>query len=254
MASTRRSGMRFSRIASLLFYLPVIVACMAPNPGYSQEADPAVLNSGEELSPDTRLFYRIYGISNPVAVRFFKLSDASSYFVFLGAGPASFAGTRLGSKPYDWEAPYRLSLAEVTTTLSIVGLKRWVRRSRPYRLRDDIVDRRKTAKADSMATSRRITFSFPSGHAALSFALVSSWSLSHPEWYIILPGAVWAVGVALSRVWLGVHYPGDILAGALLGTGIAFAIHYLADTITPSFLRQDENVRALPKIRLRILL
>ncbi|MEZ5476312.1 MAG: phosphatase PAP2 family protein [Thiolinea sp.] len=62
-------------------------------------------------------------------------------------------------------------------------------------------------------------FSFPSGHTlhAVSFTLV----LLHyyPEWaWLVVP---FTVMVALSRVVLGLHYPSDVLAGALLGTVIA---------------------------------
>jgi undecaprenyl-diphosphatase len=65
--------------------------------------------------------------------------------------------------------------------------------------------------------------SFPSGHAAGSFAFAAFVSLHAPRW--AAPALLWAVLVAWSRVVLGVHYPSDILAGAMLGTaiGIAFA-------------------------------
>src|SRR6185312_90854 len=65
--------------------------------------------------------------------------------------------------------------------------------------------------------------SFPSGHAAGSFAFAAFVALRAPRWAV--PAILWAVLVAWSRVVLGVHYPSDVLAGALLGTavGIGFA-------------------------------
>ena len=81
--------------------------------------------------------------------------------------------------------------------------------------------------------------SFPSGHAATSFAMATSLSLSFPEWYVIAPSMLWAASVSVSRAWLGVHYPTDIAVGAALGTGIALAVHALGEVITPEALRGD---------------
>jgi len=70
-------------------------------------------------------------------------------------------------------------------------------------------------------------YSFPSGHAAFAFATATSWMLSHPGAAVAITGYVWATGVSLSRIWMGVHYPGDVLVGAILGMLIAGGIHAL---------------------------
>jgi membrane-associated phospholipid phosphatase len=64
--------------------------------------------------------------------------------------------------------------------------------------------------------------SFPSGHTSTSFALATSISLTYPKWYIIVPSYLWAGSVAYSRLQLGMHYPSDVIAGALIGTGCAY--------------------------------
>ena len=67
--------------------------------------------------------------------------------------------------------------------------------------------------------------SFPSDHATLAFAIAVSLILSgERKWGTV--ALVAAVFVALGRVYVGVHFPLDILAGALLGTGSAYAAHY----------------------------
>jgi membrane-associated phospholipid phosphatase len=64
--------------------------------------------------------------------------------------------------------------------------------------------------------------SFPSGHTSSSFALATSLSLEYPKWYIIAPSYIWASSVAYSRLQLGMHYPSDVIAGALVGAGCAY--------------------------------
>jgi len=69
-------------------------------------------------------------------------------------------------------------------------------------------------------------FSFPSGHTSAAFCLATATGIILGGPFIVL--YVWASFVALSRVVLGVHFPGDTVAGALLGSGVALATaHYL---------------------------
>lgn len=69
--------------------------------------------------------------------------------------------------------------------------------------------------------------SFPSGHTAAAFSLATSLSITYPKWYVIAPSAVWACGVGFARMNQGVHYPSDVLTGAVIGVGCAFANVYI---------------------------
>jgi undecaprenyl-diphosphatase len=66
---------------------------------------------------------------------------------------------------------------------------------------------------------------FPSGHAATSFAGATLLSFAFPKLAPYL--YVLAAAVAFSRVYVGVHYPLDIVGGAVLGVVLAFGLRYL---------------------------
>ncbi len=70
-------------------------------------------------------------------------------------------------------------------------------------------------------------YSFPSGHTSLAFSNATSISLIGKKWYIVLPAYTYASMIAYSRLHMGVHYPSDVIAGALVGTGSALAAHWL---------------------------
>jgi undecaprenyl-diphosphatase len=67
--------------------------------------------------------------------------------------------------------------------------------------------------------------SFPSGHAATSFAAATVLSFARPRWapafYLL------ALAIGFSRVYVGVHYPLDIVGGAVLGIGVSIALRWL---------------------------
>ncbi len=74
-------------------------------------------------------------------------------------------------------------------------------------------------------------FSFPSGHSSGAFLLATCLLLVYGG--SAAPMLLWASAVALSRVLLGVHFPGDTLAGAFMGGGIAlFVAHTTGAGVT----------------------
>lgn len=105
----------------------------------------------------------------------------------------------------------------VTTGLTY-GLKYSISRTRPYNTYSELNVEPKFYESTS---------SFPSGHTSVAFATATALSLKYPKWYVIAPSYFWACSVGYSRLNLGVHYPTDVLAGAILGSGSAYLTYKL---------------------------
>ncbi len=89
-------------------------------------------------------------------------------------------------------------------------LKNWIGRTRPYEIIPEL----------TVLVSPQSDFSFPSGHAASAFAVAVVLFVRLPKRYGI-PALVLASLISFSRLYIGVHYPSDVLAGILLGTTLA---------------------------------
>ena len=91
-------------------------------------------------------------------------------------------------------------------------IKNYFRRNRPP---DSLPDFRSVVTASDK-------FSFPSGHTSAAFLMSTAIVIYFPSLaWLLYP---WAAGVGWSRVMLGVHFPGDSMAGALLGSTVVLVL------------------------------
>ncbi|MEA4839635.1 MAG: phosphatase PAP2 family protein [Bacteroidales bacterium] len=109
-----------------------------------------------------------------------------------------------------------LGVSVVSSTIVNTIIKKTVKRTRPYITYPDL---------EELTTEGR--YSFPSNHTSSAFSLATSLSLEYPKWYVIVPSYTWASAVAYSRMDLGVHYPSDVLMGAVVGAGSAYLCHFI---------------------------
>ena len=116
-----------------------------------------------------------------------------------------------------------LVLAIFVTDQSCNLLKNTVQRLRPSH-NTELVDQIHLIDYPDGKLYRGGKFGFPSSHAANSivFAFFVIFFLSAKRKWIIIAAICWAGLIGYSRIYLGVHYPGDLLGGYIIGTLFAF--------------------------------
>lgn len=166
--------------------------------GFSQNADITILRD-INLNRNRQLDGVFRGITNSAAP------------VAIGTPIILYGISLLNKDTLNNQKAIYIGVSVISATAIATILKYGVNRPRPFVTYPDI------EKATAGGSP-----SFPSGHTSNAFALATSVSLAYPKWYVIAPSFVWAGAVGYSRMDLGVHYPSDVLAGALLGAGSAF--------------------------------
>ena len=140
--------------------------------------------------------------------RLSRSADAGALWLVIAAALAPVrarSGRRVAS-----EAITSLAVTAVAVNL---GAKSIFRRRRPDPHHDQAAERR---------VERPSSSSFPSGHSATSFAFAYAVGRHLP--FVGIPIRLLAAAVAYSRVHIGVHYPGDVIIGSIMGAGTAAAV------------------------------
>ncbi len=160
---------------------------------------------------DTDVMHVISGVTNETAYQFF------TYFTFTGG--ISFMLLTIAALYLGGARKEALVFAVVfgLTTAVTLGLKDLFYRPRPH----------------AVGPYQEYDSSFPSVHTTDAFALATTISRYHRRFSIIM--FAWAVLIGFSRLYLGVHYLTDVIAGAVIGTAISFVVTHVA-------LRKDDRV------------
>jgi membrane-associated phospholipid phosphatase len=149
--------------------------------------------------------------------------------VFVAAGGACDIGCR---RRFPTAATAAATSLAAAATLVFV-LKDALERSRP--------ELAHPGTADPLVTTPT-SHSFPSGHTATAFATATVIALLHPR--LRWPAFALAALVGLSRVYLGVHFLFDVLAGAALGIAVGWTAVWAARRLRERFGGATEGARA----------
>ena len=163
---------------------------------------------------DVRLLQNVYGSIHPtnVTTEKFLSSTATPVSLALPAGLliTGFSTHNKTLQQQGWQALGGFVIANAATQIS----KRIILRDRPFVAHPQLF----VARVDGEEPH----YSFPSGHTTAAFATATTLAINYPKWYVIVPAYAWAGAIGYSRMRLGVHYPSDILAGAVTGAAGAW--------------------------------
>jgi len=159
-----------------------------------------------------------------------SLKDAVFPYIDKSAPPMTFLLPmttliygRLSKHNYDENTGYLLGVAEGLNLFITFGTKYTLKRKRPYAALQNVFCK------DNTDTD---PYSFPSGHTSISFASAVMFNLRYPKYpQVYVPMYLYSIIVAYCRPYFGMHYPSDLLGGAIVGAGSSVLIYSLRSSL-----------------------
>jgi len=184
-----------------LLMLVALFVCLSTTASKAQSI--AELNTLRRINPN-----------NPNSAVWNNLSNTSKY-ISVGVPVGYFvAGLIHDDKALKQKAVYTAA-SILLNTASTTLLKNVVKRERPYNTYTGIFP-------DKIESD----YAFPSGHTSSAFATATSLAITTKKWYVAVPAFAWSASVGYSRIYLGQHYPSDVIMGAIVGTSSAIICHW----------------------------
>ena len=174
-------------------------------------------------NPDVKLFRSVNNYRTEFLDNTLPYTDKSVFAAALVLPPAMLIYGRAADKPYDENTAVLLALSEATNILLNLGIKNIVKRPRPYKSLSNVYYKNVSIKDE---------YSFPSSHTSTSFSIATTFALRYSKYpQIYVPMYLWGLVVGYGRMYFGMHYPSDVLGGAVLGSLSAIGIYSLRSEI-----------------------
>lgn len=173
---------------------------------------------GGEVKPrlDDRILIDLSEHRTPVQTNFFMFISKYNNLVNVAVPAGVFAGGVIGNDKGTRQNALYIASSSAVNLLFTSVIKKIVKRKRPF-----------LANVKINAVYQPGEYSFPSGHTSSAFTTATALSQVYSKWYVIAPAYLYAGSVGYARMYLGVHYPSDVAAGAILGTGTALSMKFI---------------------------
>jgi undecaprenyl-diphosphatase len=166
-------------------------------------------------NPDMNLLKEIHNGREKSWDPFYRQVSLSGYWLSISYPLSTLGRGYFQKDTLLWQRGLEEVAGSGLTVILTFGLKQSIQRKRPFAVSSDIHPPPPLPDRNS----------FPSGHTSAAFATATHITMAWPKWYVAMPAYGWAGWVAYSRLRAGYHYPSDVLAGAVLGAGCAWAGH-----------------------------
>jgi hypothetical protein len=183
-----------------------------------------------EENLDQQLFRKLNGHRTSFLDIVVPLSEKHVTIPSLVVPTALFVSSKLNDNYYDENSSALLAVSNGMNLVFTFGMKQIIKRKRPPESLDNIY-------FDKNFIEYTDRYSFPSGHASTTFNTAALLTLRYPDNPILISGFyLRAVAISFGRIYMGNHYPLDVLTGAVIGTGAAF--------LTNSIRKELINIKA----------
>lgn len=180
--------------------------------------------NSEPENLDVKIFRSINNNRSDFKDKFVSLTDKTVFPAAVITPLTFYILSHSNHNMYDENSSILLGTSEVTSLGFTLAIKNIVKRKRPFKSLDNVYSSENNSPTDD--------YSFPSSHASTAFSMATALTLRYNDSPVLIAGMYsYALLVSYGRVYLGVHYPSDVLAGAVIGAGSSALIYSLRKEI-----------------------